>query len=226
MALTTNYSWDKPTVGGDVGAWGTKLNTLFDGVDTQVKNRQTEAAAALAAAGVADAKAVVADGKAVVAEAETLAMANRFRKGAEAVVHGGCFASGAVNTLFPSSSGTLGFLASGASGAAAFAAVWHLPELVIGMRITAFQTRTLISGGGDWTITYSLTRRDDTTQGNVSVLASHVISTAGSDQTGTSSGLSIDVAAGKVYSIEVSAVRNSGATSITIYHSKLTVTRP
>lgn len=53
MALTTNYSWDKPVPGGDVGAWGTKLNTLFDAVDATVKLRQTEAATAQTAADLA-----------------------------------------------------------------------------------------------------------------------------------------------------------------------------
>jgi hypothetical protein len=46
MANTANYSWVKPTVGGDIGSWGTEANTLFDAVDTEVKNRQNEAAAA------------------------------------------------------------------------------------------------------------------------------------------------------------------------------------
>jgi hypothetical protein len=38
-------------VGGDVGAWGTELNTDLDGIDTQVKTTDTTAAAALPKAG-------------------------------------------------------------------------------------------------------------------------------------------------------------------------------
>lgn len=51
MPLTTNYSWDKPTVGGDSGAWGTKLNTVIDNIDSQVKTVENTATAALPKAG-------------------------------------------------------------------------------------------------------------------------------------------------------------------------------
>lgn len=51
MSLTTNYSWTKPTVGGDVGAWGTELNGSLDGIDTQMKTTDNKAAAALPMAG-------------------------------------------------------------------------------------------------------------------------------------------------------------------------------
>lgn len=34
MAVTTNYSWDLPTVGGDDGTWGTKLNNNWTALDT------------------------------------------------------------------------------------------------------------------------------------------------------------------------------------------------
>lgn len=37
MALTTNLSLDKPTVGGDTDTWGTKLNTVIDGLDAVFK---------------------------------------------------------------------------------------------------------------------------------------------------------------------------------------------
>lgn len=37
MAVTTNYGWTKPTVGGDNSVWGGILNTLFDAVDSSLK---------------------------------------------------------------------------------------------------------------------------------------------------------------------------------------------
>jgi hypothetical protein len=40
---TTNYGWDVPTVGGDVGAWGTILNTVFDDIDTDLKAAEDKA---------------------------------------------------------------------------------------------------------------------------------------------------------------------------------------
>lgn len=51
MADTANFGWTKPTVGGDAGAWGTILNTLFDNVDTDVNAIKTTADAALPKAG-------------------------------------------------------------------------------------------------------------------------------------------------------------------------------
>ena len=33
-ATTTNYSWNKPTVGGDEDAWGGYLNGNWDSLDT------------------------------------------------------------------------------------------------------------------------------------------------------------------------------------------------
>jgi hypothetical protein len=36
MPTTTNFSWIMPTVGSDVGSWGTILNTLFGAIDAEV----------------------------------------------------------------------------------------------------------------------------------------------------------------------------------------------
>jgi hypothetical protein len=40
MSTTTNYGFEKPTVGGDFDVWGTKLNTTIDDIDEEIKNRQ------------------------------------------------------------------------------------------------------------------------------------------------------------------------------------------
>jgi hypothetical protein len=37
MTATTNYAWDKPTVGADDDTWGTTLNATIDDIDTDLK---------------------------------------------------------------------------------------------------------------------------------------------------------------------------------------------
>lgn len=37
MADTENFTWTKPTVGGDNNAWGEKLNILFDDIDEDLQ---------------------------------------------------------------------------------------------------------------------------------------------------------------------------------------------
>lgn len=51
MALTPNYGWTIPTVGGNLGSWGSVLNTLSIAVDAVVKAVSDVANAALAKAG-------------------------------------------------------------------------------------------------------------------------------------------------------------------------------
>ena len=38
---TTNFGWDVPDVGGDNGAWGGVLNTVFDNIDTELNTTNT-----------------------------------------------------------------------------------------------------------------------------------------------------------------------------------------
>lgn len=45
MADTANYEWEKPTVGGDRGAWGTKLNETLDDIDADLKTVDDKCAA-------------------------------------------------------------------------------------------------------------------------------------------------------------------------------------
>ena len=40
-ALTANYGWTKPVVGGDGDAWGGELNADLDGIDSVVYGIQT-----------------------------------------------------------------------------------------------------------------------------------------------------------------------------------------
>jgi hypothetical protein len=47
MADTTHFAWTKPTVSGDLGAWGTILNTALDDVDDDLNDVKTTADAAL-----------------------------------------------------------------------------------------------------------------------------------------------------------------------------------
>lgn len=51
MALTTNYSYDKPTVGVSDGTWGTSLNSNWDAIDADLKAVSDVADAALPATG-------------------------------------------------------------------------------------------------------------------------------------------------------------------------------
>lgn len=51
MATTANFAWEKPTVGGDSGSWGTKLNTTLDDIDTDLDTANDAAQAALPKAG-------------------------------------------------------------------------------------------------------------------------------------------------------------------------------
>ncbi len=46
MASTANYGWTKPVVGGDADAWGGEINTNFDGIDTTVFAKLSDASTA------------------------------------------------------------------------------------------------------------------------------------------------------------------------------------
>jgi hypothetical protein len=43
MASTLNYGWTKPVVGGDADAWGGEINTNFDGIDSTVFAKLSDA---------------------------------------------------------------------------------------------------------------------------------------------------------------------------------------
>ncbi len=45
MATTTNYNFNKPTVGGSTNSWGTDLNANWDSIDSTLHNALTGAAA-------------------------------------------------------------------------------------------------------------------------------------------------------------------------------------
>lgn len=54
---TANYGFTKPEVQGSIGTWGGKVNTDLDDIDTAIKAREDEAAAAAATANAAMPKA-------------------------------------------------------------------------------------------------------------------------------------------------------------------------
>lgn len=64
---TTNFGWDVPVDGGDVGVWGQILNQVFDDIDTDLNTVKQTAEAAFASggagpvnvAGIVDAWAVI-----------------------------------------------------------------------------------------------------------------------------------------------------------------------
>jgi hypothetical protein len=47
---TQHYGWNLPTISGDLGAWGTKLNQAITDADVDLNAVETEAEAAQAAA--------------------------------------------------------------------------------------------------------------------------------------------------------------------------------
>jgi hypothetical protein len=50
---TPNYGWNTPTVNGDLGAWGTKINQCLTDADEDLKAVETAASAASTAASAA-----------------------------------------------------------------------------------------------------------------------------------------------------------------------------
>lgn len=50
MAVTTNYSWNLPTINGDADAWGTKLNANWSSADTVVFGKLDKAGGTLTGA--------------------------------------------------------------------------------------------------------------------------------------------------------------------------------
>jgi hypothetical protein len=62
MATTTNYSFTKPTVGGDQDTWGTQLNANWDALDTLLGGTNATEFAILDGATVTTAELNVLDG--------------------------------------------------------------------------------------------------------------------------------------------------------------------
>lgn len=211
MALTTNYSWDKPTVLGDVGAWGTKLNVIFDSVDSQVKTVETSAAAGVAASAVADAKAVVAQG-------DVLENANSpINVPAAAWAYS---ATGVGRSI-------VDFAGVDAGGAGAGGITLLVPvQLPVGLRITGFRFRGA-SQDANGSVAVSLRKRLFTAVSDTVVNTTTLTNNgAGADVTTTSSVFSEDVVADTEYFFLIVISRSSGLGIHSIRTLQLICTRP
>lgn len=199
MATTANYGWTKPTVLGDVGAWGTIANTLFDAVDAQVK------AIDIVAAG--------ADAKAVVAQVDIVEIATITYHASE-----GTEIRGANPSTFQPGPSTAVIPAGNPSSRE----IWYvLDGLCPGLRITSIYSRAQKATGINCILDVKLLYADGAgTSTLVSAGHSHTTSLA----TLTTAGINHDVVAGRRYYIVVFVQTDTGPA--TWYHVGLTVSRP
>lgn len=202
MALTTNYSWDKPTVLGDVGAWGTKLNTLFDAVDSQVKTNDTAGLAASAAALAA----------ANVAKAENLAFpicpAMMFRQ------------QGITPPLMLDSNTPHAFVTKADTTAVLGAFYIPIVGLAVGFRITGFTSFGHAAAALFATCKLVYYSKDGT---QTVVSAGHSLPTV-NGQT-TTSGLAHDILADKAYAFRFD-ISGNVSSDLAVYWAQPVVTRP
>lgn len=200
MATTANYGWTKPTVLGDVGAWGTIANTLFDAVDTQVKNRQNEAAQAQTDANIAKAELI-----------------------APPMFHPlySYFGTPSVNW----SLGTNGAIGGSGSGVQQDALTVILnPYLKVGQKIVTFNARgssNLAACVG----TATLYTFDDQFPSNQVNLGSVNFVTTGTDTTVSPANFNHVVVANKQYILVISYNRSSGSGTLTWRWATLSLSR-
>lgn len=200
MATTTNYGWDKPTNLGDVGAWGTKLNTLFDDADADVKAVEVKADKALA---------------------ENLSLPLQLPLG---------FANAQANSdsftiLGAASNGlTCGRTTSGADSG-----TWIIPiyGLKTGTRITGFTVR-YNGNGGTITTTAALIKRaagtwNATTLGTTADMNDSNV--GGATQSASVGSLTDDVSDGNAYYIQIVFSRGSGTGATVIFGVEVDVIR-
>lgn len=198
MAVTTNYGWTKPTVGGDSGAWGGIVNTVLDSIDAAVKARETEAAAALAAANVA--------------KAENLSFPLLFT---------GTLGQAPVSTLgSPTTSRNYQYVNFALGSSDQVLIVVPISGLTPGMRITGYKYRGL----KNCLLTVELLEIDTT--GAATTVSSDTSLGNGAEATITVGSLSKDVTADKHYMFRCSFVGTGVSGTNYVRWLQPTVTRP
>lgn len=204
MAVTLNYSWVKPTVSGDVGAWGTILNTLCDAVDADLKLRQTAAATAQTAADLA--------------KAETLARVNAPIIGSAGQVDH--LASTNFTMDLERNELTLRIPTTAPASMSAIA-MFPIHGLVPGMRITGLKSRGIAPT--NTFLSVGLFYQDSGGAANtISGGGSH----GTSEGTVVTSGLAEDVVADRAYYFKASFSRTAGAGQAYLQFVQPVVIRP
>lgn len=208
MATTANYGWTKPTVLGDVGAWGTIANTLFDAVDTEVKARQTQAAAAQT------------DATTALVDILETANAPIDVSSCSVLLSPSAWAAAAAGQT----DGSLNLLGSGAAGP--IFAVVSIPQMPVGLRITAINSR-IRADDANCSVIVKLCKRAFTA-GGPTIIAQHTVTNTGAGVrvTTTTGSLTEDIVANTVYYWHVTFQRTSGTGVTSLESLQLTITRP